>query len=177
MKTVLDVLKEYKVELDNDCNNLANIDIVRTHVDSGLYFVYKLLSYYKHMDKNQDSVLRGEVLLVGIEAERVACKLLNNYVRLRLMDLLITKDKLSPYILIHLDQLIWDDTNKVYSPLSIKILDKVRELAIELKSRAVYRETIITPEYFVSRGGSFSIERLVNECNNMIEEYETNIKG
>lgn len=177
MKTVLDVLKEYKVELDNDCNNLANIDIVRTHVDSGLYFVYKLLSYYKHMDKNQDSVLRGEVLLVGIEAERVACKLLNNYVRLRLMDLLITKDKLSPYILIHLDQLIWDDTNKVYSLLSTKILNKVIELAIELKSRAVYGETIITLEYFVSRGGSFSIERIVNECNSIIEEYETNIKG
>lgn len=172
MKTVLDVLREYKVELDNDCNNLANIDVVRTHVDLGLYFVYKLLSSYKHMDKNQDCDLRREVLLVGIEAERIACKLLNNYVRLRLIDLLISKDKLSPYILIHLDQLTLNDTDKAYSPLSIKILDKVREVAIEFKSRAVYRETVITPDYFVSRGGSFSIERLVNECNNIVEEYK-----
>ena len=172
MKTVLDVLREYKVELDNDCNNLANIDVVRTHVDSGLYFVYKLLSSYKHMDKNQDSVLRGEVLLVGIEAERIACKLLSNYVRLRLLGLLTTKDKLSPYVLLYLDQLVLKDIDKTSSPLSTKILDKVRELAIELKDRALYRETAITPEYFVSRGGSFSIERLVNECNNMIEEYK-----
>ena len=172
MKTVLDVLREYKVELDNDCNNFANIDVVRTHVDSGLYFVYKLLSSYKHMDKNQDSVLRGEVLLVGIEAERIACKLLNNYVRLRLLGLLTTKDKLSPYVLLYLDQLVLKDIDKTCSPLSTKILDKVRELTIELKDRALYRETAITPEYFVSRGGSFSIERLVNECNNMIEEYK-----
>lgn len=171
MKTVLDVLREYKVELDNDCNNLANIDVVRTHVDSGLYFVYKLLSSYKHMDKNQDA-LRGEVLLVGIEAERIACKLLNNYVRLRLLGLLTTKDKLSPYVLLYLDQLVLKDIDKTSLPLSTKILDKVRELTIELKDRALYKETAITPEYFVSRGGSFSIERLVNECNNMIEEYK-----
>ena len=176
MKTVLDVLREYKVELDNDCNNLANIDIVRTHVDSGLYFVYKLLSSYKHMDLNQDSALRGEVLLLGIEAERIACKLLNNYVRLRLLGLLATKDKLSPYVLINVDKLILKDADKdcslLSTKLSTKILDKVRELTIELKDRALYKETAITPEYFVSRGGSFSIERLVNECNNMVEEYE-----
>ena len=180
MKTVLDVLKEYKVELDNDCNNLANIDIVRTHVDSGLYFVHKLLSYYKHMDKNQDSVLRGEVLLVGIEAERIACKLLNNYVRLRLISLLTSKYKLPPYMLLfssapkltHVDQLVLNDIEKPCSLLSTKILDKAREFTIELKDRVLYGDTIITPEYFVSRGGSFSIERLVNECNNMIEEYK-----
>lgn len=148
MKTILNVLKEYKVEIDSDCNNLENIDVVRTHVDAGLYFVYKLLSSYKHMDKHQDLDLRGEVLLVGIEAERIACKLLSNYVRLRLMDL-----------------------DKAYLSLSTEILDKVRELAVEFKSRAVYRETIITPEYFVSKGGFFSIERLVNDCEIIIKEY------
>ena len=40
------------------------------------------------------------------------------------------------------------------------------------KDRALYKETVITPEYFVSRRGSFFIERLVNECNNMVEEYK-----
>ena len=172
MKTVLNVLREYKVELDNDCNDLANIDIVRTHVDSGLYFVYKLLSSYKHMDKNQDSILRAEVLLVGVESERIACELLNNYVRLRLLGLLTSKYKLSPCILTHVDQLVLNDIDKPCSPLSTKILDKVRKLAIEFKDIALYKETVITPEYFVSRRGSFFIERLVNECNNMVDEYK-----
>ena len=153
MKTVLGEFIKYKVELDNDCNNLANIDVLRTHVNSGLYFVYKLVSFY-NTDENQcSSALREEVFLASIEANRIACKLLNNYVRLRLKDLLATKHKLPPCVI----QLALDGTSKGCSLLSSKILDKVREFNIDLKDRALYGETIATP-----------IERLVNECSNMV---------
>ena len=172
MKTVLDILRGYEVELDNDRNNLANIDVVRAHVNSGLYFVYKLLSTYKHLNLKHDSNLRAEVLLVGIEAERIACKLLNNYVRLRLLGSLITRSETPPCVLDYVNHLALKNVDKAHSLSLAKILDKVRELTIEFKDRVLYKETIITPEYFVSKGGSFYIERLVSECNNMVEEYE-----
>lgn len=172
MKTILDVLREYKVEIDSKYNNLENIDVVREHVNSGLYFVYKLLSSYKHMDLNQNLDLRVEVLLVGIEAERIACELLNNYVRLRLLGLIIARREMPPYIVEYANQLVLKNIDKANSLSLTQILDKVRELTLEFKDRMLFGETIITPEYFVSKGGSFSIERLVHECNNMVEEYE-----
>ena len=83
MKTVLDILREYEVELDKEIDNVSNINSIVEKTHMQLFFIYSILANYKSID----TIEMPEIKTVAIDK---LYYLYNNRVKLRLEEINIT---------------------------------------------------------------------------------------
>ena len=83
MKTVLDVLREYKVEFDKEINSIGNMSDIIDRTRMQLFFVYSILANYR----NIDTIEVSEIKIVAIDK---LYYLYSNRVKLRLEEINIT---------------------------------------------------------------------------------------
>ena len=83
MKTVLDLLREYEVELDKEINNVENMSSVTEMTRMQLFFIYSVLANCRDMD----TVEVSEIKRVAIDK---LYYLYSNRVKLRLEEINLT---------------------------------------------------------------------------------------